>query len=295
MESIITEREDKMLSPYQRMSWGAVFAGWVVAVGFASLMYVAGLALGFSAFDPNDGAAAAKGFSIATGVWMVLTWIGALFLGGLFASWFDGNDDATMGALHGVTVWGLSIVLTSLLVAAGATQVAQGGTALMLGHATSGAVSGSDTAQSPLDALQDALLAKFTLSARQGSPVTAPDVAGMQPMPLADVDRDAMTVAAVAVIANQPQTAKDILAAQSMLSSSQIDTAVADASAQVQQYEIQAKATAERLAHYTAMTMWVAFVSSLLGMLAAALGGWLGGGRVNRVYHLRTYPVASRA
>jgi hypothetical protein len=295
MEPIIATRDSAVLAPHPRMSWGAVFAGWAVAVGFASLMYVAGLALGFSAFDPADGAAAAKGFSIATGVWMVLTWIVALFLGGMFASWFDGNNDATIGAMHGVTVWGLSIVFSGLLVAVGATQVAQGGTALLLGHVTSPAARAPATAQTPLNALRSALQAKLALATRQGA---APAMSGMPdaaPARNAMLDRQAMSAASTAVIAGHPQTAKDILTVNSTLSPTQIDAAVADASAQVQQYEIQAKATAERVAHYTALTLWVAFASSLLGMLAALLGGWLGSDRVQRVYHLRTYaPLAPR-
>lgn len=289
MEPIIATRDSAVLATQPRMSWGAVFAGWAVAVGFASLMYVAGLALGFSAFDPTDGAAAAKGFSVATGVWMVLTWIVALFLGGMFASWFDGNNDATMGAMHGVTVWGLSIVFSGLLVAVGATQVAQGGTALLLGHVTSPAARAPATTQSPLNALRSALQAKLALATRQGAMPAMSALPDVAPARSAMVDRQAMSAATTAVIAGHPQTAKDILAVNSTLSPAQIDAAVADASAQVEQYEIQAKATAERVAHYTALTLWVAFASSLLGMLAALLGGWLGSDRVQRVYHLRTY------
>lgn len=304
MEPILTTSEAVAVAPHPRMSWGAVFAGWVVAVGFASLMYVAGLALGFSAFDPGDGAAAAKGFSIATGIWMVLTWIGALFLGGLFASWFDSNNDATMGALHGITVWGLSIVFSGVLVAFGAAQIAHTGTALMLGQGSAASADGAPTAmQSPLDALKAALQAKLALSARQPAATAPMDSTPMNPgMPGATaptrapaIDRDTLAAAVTAVVANHPQTAKDILAANSMLSPSQIDTTVADARAQVLQYEIAAKATADRVARYTALTLWVAFVSSLLGMLAAALGGCLGAGHVQRVYHLRTYaPLVPR-
>lgn len=293
MESIVA-RDSAVLAPWQRMSWGAVFAGWAVAVGFASLMYVAGLALGFSAFDPSDSAAAAKGFSVATGLWMVLTWIVALFLGGMFASWFDGNNDATMGAMHGVTVWGLSIVFSGLLVAIGATQVARGGSALLLGHATSPATRAATTTQSPLAALRSALQAKLALAARQ-APTPAmsgmPDATSTRPLA---ADRQAMAAATSAIIAGHVQTARDILAANSSLSPAQIDAAVADASVQVRQYETEAKATAERVAHYTALTLWVAFASSLLGMLAAALGGWIGGDRMPRVYHLRTYAPRER-
>jgi len=79
-----------------------------------------------------------KGIGIGTALWMVLTWAVALFLGGMFASWFDGKTDRTVGALHGITVWGLSIAVTLLLVALGMTQVAQGGAAVVRGAASVG-------------------------------------------------------------------------------------------------------------------------------------------------------------
>src|ERR1700737_2299586 len=109
------------------MRWGAIFGGWLVATGIASLMYVAGLALGFTAFDPYNAEATAKGIGMGTAIWVVLTWAVALFLGGMFASWFDGRSDQTIGTLHGVTVWGLSIAASGLLLALGLAQAVQGG------------------------------------------------------------------------------------------------------------------------------------------------------------------------
>jgi len=75
----------------------------------------------------------------------------SLLLGGMFASWFDGRNDPTMGALHGVTVWGLSITASGLLLALGLTQAAQGA-APMLGvpHAqTAQRASGSNEQAAP--------------------------------------------------------------------------------------------------------------------------------------------------
>lgn len=299
LESTSTTHETASLVRQSRMSWGAVFAGWAVAVGFASLMYVAGLALGFSAFDADDAEAAAKGFSIATGAWVVLTWIAALFLGGLFASWFDGNNDPTMGTMHGVTVWGLSIVFSGILVALGAAQIAHAGTALLLGTAPARSAHAAAATDQTLDALKAALQAKLTLSARQRGNLPLPAGIGAAPVALAPAtlpDRPAMAAATAALVTSHQQTAKDILAANTTLTTSQIDAAVADASGQVQQYEIAAQTTAERAARYAAMGLWTAFISSLLGMLAAALGGWLGAGHVHRVYHLRSYaPLPNHA
>ena len=96
------------------MRWSAIIGGWLVATGIASLMYVAGLAIGFTAFDPYNAAATAKGIGTGTAIWMILTWAVSLFLGGMFASWFDGRADQTVGTLHGVTVWGLSVAASGL-------------------------------------------------------------------------------------------------------------------------------------------------------------------------------------
>lgn len=104
------------------MRWGPVFAGWFVATGIAVLLYVFGLAMGLSAFDPWNGAIVGRGISAGAIVWMILTWGAALWIGGMFAGWFDGRNDTEMGVVRGLTVWGLSVTATTLLVATGLTQ-----------------------------------------------------------------------------------------------------------------------------------------------------------------------------
>jgi hypothetical protein len=104
------------------MRWGAVFAGWFVATGIAVLLYVFGLAVGFTAFDPYIAAITHKGISGGAVAWMILTWGAALWIGGMFASWFDGGNDTEMGVIRGLTVWGLSVTATALLIATGLTH-----------------------------------------------------------------------------------------------------------------------------------------------------------------------------
>jgi hypothetical protein len=43
------------------------------------------------------------------------------------------------------------------------------------------------------------------------------------------------------------------------------------------------------LTRYTARMLWIAFGGSVLALVAAVFGGWLGAHHVHRVYHLRTY------
>src|SRR5579883_2773158 len=42
-------------------------------------------------------------------------------------------------------------------------------------------------------------------------------------------------------------------------------------------------------AHYAAALMWAAFVSSVVSLITAASGGWMGAHHIHRVYHLRRY------
>ena len=104
------------------MRWGAIFAGWFVAFGVAVLLYVFGLAVGFSAINPWNVDIASRGIPGGAVVWMILTWGAALLIGSMFASWFDGRNDTEMGVVRGLTVWGVSVAATAVLIASGLTH-----------------------------------------------------------------------------------------------------------------------------------------------------------------------------
>lgn len=177
-------RTEAVVGEHPVMRWGAVFAGWFVATGSALLLYAFGLAIGFSAVNPNDPATVGHGLSAGAFVWMVLTWAAALWMGGMFASWFDGRNDTEMGVIRGLTVWGLSMTASGLAFASGLTRAAF-----------------------------------VTTAANAGAPAVDPTQA----------------------------------------------------------------------THYLAAVMWVAFVSAVISLITAALGGWMGAHHVHRVYHLRRY------
>ncbi|MEO6798624.1 MAG: hypothetical protein ABI178_01605 [Rhodanobacter sp.] len=255
------------------LSFKAIFAGWFIATGIAALLYLAGLALGFSSFDAWDAAGSAKGIGIGTAIWMILTWIAALFLGGMFASWFDGRNDDTTGAVHGLAVWGMSMVATAIWVAFGLSQAVTSHGAMANLHGPQG---------------------------RLGTPASAPAVpatvtvldANIARLVSADGKRDrslSMPITA-ALIAGHQETASALLAAESGTTQADAAAALSRLAPEVQSATRDAKAAADAAAHYAAMTLWIAFISALLALVAAALGGWLGAGHVHRVYHLRRYP-----
>jgi hypothetical protein len=275
------------------LRWGAVIAGWMVAGGIALLLYIAGIALGFHMFDPYDTSGTAKGLGIGTAVWMVLTWAVSLFLGGMFASWFDGRDDQTTGCLHGVTVWGLSLAMATTLLALGLSGAAVGGGALLGGSAAG--MHGSDNGHGAhAIAGSDAMVRlQAQIAQRLGTAPGAAANGGAQAMASngrAQGDQGAAAMIATALLADHPDTASALFQANTGMDSAQANGAVQSLTPQVTQAKADLKAAADKTAHYAALAMWTVFLSLLLALLAAAAGGWLGAGQVHRVYHLRRYP-----
>lgn len=94
-----------------RVRWGAVLAAAVIAIALVTLLSTLWGALAYG-----------------TGVTLVednLSWfvggsaIVATFLGGLVAGWMSGVPGAGVGALHGLTVWGLILVASMVLAVPG--------------------------------------------------------------------------------------------------------------------------------------------------------------------------------
>jgi hypothetical protein len=215
----------------------------------------------------------------------------------MFASWFDGKADRTTGALHGVTVWGLSVAMSVVLFSLGVTQIAQGGAGVVKGAATAGAAA-AGTVGGAADQATTGLQAALTQRIAQASARTPADggqTAGGQAN-AADIrraadqiDRKTMASVAGALMKGDTEDAKAQLAANTSLSPAEIDQALQSVSAQVDKFKAQAQAAAERAAHYTSMAMWIVFFSSVLALIAAAVGGWLGAKHIHRVYHLRRF------
>lgn len=312
MPDVLVATSDTL--PLQRpsLSWGAIIGGWLVAMGLAWLFYLLGLAVGFTAFDLSNTDAVAKGIGIGTAIWVVLTWVASLFLGGMFASWMDARPDQTVGTLHGVAVWALAITVTAILGALGFTNLLQGGASLLHGAATVGATAatraaGDASSDSPemRDAgvvgaeLNRAVLAAPNPQAGAASPPTgAPNAppaqtpsaaavpsapgtaaAGVRPM-------DPATASAVAIdlLRARPDDAKARLVAVTGVSPADADRAIQSVSPRVDKYRAELHAAADKAQRYANAGLWALFASSVLALVAAALGGWLGAGHIHRVH-----------
>ena len=92
--SPVTPAEDARTVLLNRVSWGAVLAGVVVALVAQLILNLLGIGIGAATLDPGAGAAenpSATSFSIGAGVWFGLSGILASLAGGYAAGRLAGK------------------------------------------------------------------------------------------------------------------------------------------------------------------------------------------------------------
>ncbi|MBL8951845.1 MAG: hypothetical protein JNK82_13770 [Myxococcaceae bacterium] len=108
-----------------KISWGAIAAGVVSALGLWALLYTLGLALGLSTVTPEN-AATAKASGIFAGIWGLVSPLVALFFGGFVAARSAGIYDRGAGAIHGFVLWGATLLLGAFMVGSLVSSVVGG-------------------------------------------------------------------------------------------------------------------------------------------------------------------------
>lgn len=101
----------------RRISWGALFAGLIIALVIHLMLGMLGTGIGLSTIDPaqTGGSPQASSFGIGAGIWWVVSSTLAVFAGAWVAGRLCGFRKTTEGGLHGLLVWGLSTLLTVYL------------------------------------------------------------------------------------------------------------------------------------------------------------------------------------
>lgn len=135
-----------------RVSWGAIFAGTVIALGTMILLGMMGSAIGFRAVDPAM-ANATGGLGIGAAVWWILTSVISLGIGGYVAGQLSGIPDRTSASAHGAAVWGLVTILTLWLATSALGSVFNTATSALSGAARAAgtAATAATNPNSPVD------------------------------------------------------------------------------------------------------------------------------------------------
>jgi hypothetical protein len=273
------------LSPLllHRVSWGAIFAGAVIALVVQMILNMAGLGIGMATLDPtgNDTPSLA-GLSTGAGLWWVGSGIVASLIGGFLAGRLSGKPSAGISGYHGLISWAVTtLVIVYLLTSAAGSLVggAFGGLSNVIGGAGSAIGGAAQTAAqtaapsltkltNPLDGIENQV--------RRTS-------GGQDPAALRDTAAQAVRAYLSGDAAEQAQAearATDALAKAQGISPEEAKTQVQTYRKQYEQAAAEAKqkaiAAAETTRKAAAQGSLYAALALVLGALAAFLGGRFG-------------------
>ena len=157
--------ESDVLPVRSRVSWGAVFAGAVVALAIHFVLTLLGSAIGLSV----GGDVGWSEVGIGATVWAVLATIIALFGGGWVTSQAMSGENRKEAAVHGIIMWGLVFAIVMWLISAGIRS----GFSAMVGTSYAGAAAESAGAQNWQTGARQAGVSQEQINQWQQTAVTA--------------------------------------------------------------------------------------------------------------------------
>jgi hypothetical protein len=240
-----------------RVSWGGVFGGVLVALGFLLLVTALGVAVGITAVRPGETDTATLGSG--AGIWAGLSLLLALFIGGWVSTRIGAIFDGTTGFFEGMLVWVVSVLLMLYFASSGVGMLAGGAFKLVGGAAQAlGSVVQSQGAPDMSGSVDQ-------IVQRLKDPKTAEQIASATGMPLSEVQA---TLSETAQRVENNRNSPTLAAAEAKNGIAQL-MEKAKSSGALQQKAEEMKPQATRAA-------WIAFGALLLSLLAAVLGAMAG-------------------
>lgn len=111
----ITPRAEDLMSVGSRISWGAIFAGSVLALAMHLLLSVLGAAVGLSLSDRIS----EDNLRTSVALWTIGIACVSLFVGGIITSSFTVGENKTEAVIYGILMWALTFAIVSALGAHG--------------------------------------------------------------------------------------------------------------------------------------------------------------------------------
>ncbi len=244
-----------------RLSWGSVFAGVVVAMVTFLALELLGLGIGLGLL--TTGAERLAAIGIGTGIWLILSTLISLFLGGLVTSWLSGTATPMRGLLHGIVTWGLVTLISFYLMTSAVGALASG----FAGFIGTGLAAAPQVVQQ--QGLPGNVMGDLGRVLRESSRPGADPQQAVASMTTLFARGDAAT-------AEDRNAAVDALVANTTLSRPEAATLVDKWVARFGEFRAQVAATSEQATGaLSAASLW-AFFAMILGAGAAGFGGWLG-------------------
>lgn len=276
MATPTTPTEDIRTIALNRVSWGAVLAGVVLALVVQFLLNMLGIGIGIATLDPGAGDnPAASTFSIVAGLWFLVSGIVAAYAGGYIAGRLSGSSFGSTAALHGVTSWAAATLVVMYLLTSAVGGIIGGvftGVTSLVGGAGRTAATTAQVAAPGIAAATD----PFGAIERQLREATGAN----DPAALRDV---AVSAVRAALTGDQAQAQEARERAVQALAKAQ-NIPVEEARNNVVQYEQeyrqaieQAKQQAVQATQKTATVVSRGALFGFFAMVLAAIAAWFGG------------------
>jgi hypothetical protein len=268
--------------PKSATSWGAIFAGALVAASVSLILVALGSGLGFAAMSPWPGQGASAGvFSVAAVIWLiVMQWIASLFggyiTGRLRTRWIGTHVHEVFfrDTANGLVTWALSTLVVATVLASAVASGISGGVKAASSVAAAGAA-GTAHAAVTSESGSDMGYGIDKLFRTTGSTPTASsaDARG-------EVTRILLNAASNGSLSDADRTyLVSLVAARSGISDADAQHRVDELVASANEAQTKAKAAADaarkdaaEVSIYTALALLIgAFIASV----SAALGGRL--------------------
>jgi hypothetical protein len=110
-----TLRAEDLLPVRSRVSWGAIFAGAVMALAVYLILTLLGAAIGFTVSDRVR----PENLQTGAAIWAILTTVIALFVGGWVTTQLTVGENKTEAIMHGIITWGVVLAMLLWLMASG--------------------------------------------------------------------------------------------------------------------------------------------------------------------------------
>ena len=122
----VAARTGAGLGVFRRISWGAVFAGLVVALVVQLALSLLGLGIGIGTIDPMTEQNPMSGLGTGALIWWIVSMLISLFIGGWVAGRLAGMPTTSDSILHGIVTWSLFTLFSFYLLTSAVGQVISG-------------------------------------------------------------------------------------------------------------------------------------------------------------------------
>ncbi len=266
-----------------RVSLQAVIVGAVVALAVGFMLNILGIAVGMTTLDPMmpGETPSATTFTLAAGIWLLVSSLIGLGVGGYAAARLSGNVDKADSALHGLAVWGLTFLIGGAVagnLAGNAAHSVVQGTGAAIGGVAQGLGGAASAAGQAIDPQAAIERARNALT-RRADPQQMSSEQRLSEITSITTRR----LAAGSYEQGARERLQALIAAEAGISEAdagqRIDQAEQQARQAAEAVERQAREAADTAAKGVAVGAFWAFAALLLGAVAAALGSMAGARR----------------